>query len=166
MREKRYIIKTAPYYYYCNAGLLQNTKQQFHTTITPLGPPTRLNGTWRVTFRNLHTQWLVLPLSTYYNSEHKLPPAKFFSFIRKPPTASIRLSGKPGDVPTTAIFGYLIFCSSSTAMIHTFSDHRLRTHGERRFIVRRSCWPSTCPHPHRPSLPISELLFFKNGDDA
>ena len=141
-----------------------------------------------MTFRNLHTQWLVLPLSTYYNSEHKLPPAKFFSFIHKPPTASIRLSGKPGDVPTTAIFGYLIFCSSSTAipsattdyarmenaalssgdhvglprvlihiaphfqylnfcssktaMMHNFGDHRLRTHGDRRFIDQRSCWPS------------------------
>jgi len=94
---------------------------------------------------------------------HTRPPGRY---IRKPPTASIRLSGKPGNVPTTVIFGYLIFCSSSTAMIHTFGDHRLRTHGECRFIVRQSCWPSTCPHPHRPSLPISELLFFKNGDDA
>ena len=25
--------------------------------------------------------------------------------------------------------------------LHTFDDHRLRTHGDRRFIDRRSCWP-------------------------
>jgi len=39
-------------------------------------------------------------------------------------------------------FQYLIFYSSKTAMMLNFGDHRLRTHGDRRFIDRRSCWPS------------------------
>jgi len=37
----------------------------------------------------------------------------------------------------------------------SFGDNRLHTHGDRRFIDWRLYWPSACPHPHRPSLPMT-----------
>jgi len=62
------------------------------------------------------------------------------------------------------ISGYLIFCSSSTAMIHNFGDHRLRTHGDRRFTSATTDYARAWRTPlYRPAI---MLAFFKNGDDA
>jgi len=59
----------------------------------------------------------------------------------------------------------MTFCSSRTAMMHNFGDHRLRTHGDRRFI-ETSATIDYARMENASFIAAIMLAFLKNGDDA
>ena len=88
------------------------------------------------------------------------------AYLRRPPTTQCFIDWR-SYWPSTCPHPHrpslpMTFCSSRTTMMHNFRDHRLRTNGDRRFIVRRQ--PTTYTR-RSPLYRLTIILVFRSTTD-